>query len=444
MTTTPLENPEIPKIPPHSMEAEQSFLGGVLVENSAMDLAQKIKLTSLDFYNVDHGTIFTAMATLYKKNISIDLVTLGDVTEKDIIDRGGRAYLAELVDLAPPVQSIKHHLEIIKKHSTSRELIVLGEQLNEAAYKAKPDELIKRFENKLMDMRQSTKPEGLRQTTAKDLSNITEGIEAREKVKSNIVGVTTGFYDLDRLTNGFKPGQLIIIAARPGMGKSSMAAQIAEQSREYTALFSLEMSRDEILERQLHMLSRVPSYKISNGFSDGDWSALVRAAGELSESEVSIDDTAGLTVMDVRARCREFSRRLYRDDRALGLVVVDYIQLMDGPGKSRENVVSGISRGLKALAKEFSCPVIALSQLNRNIEGRTEKKPQLSDLRESGAIEQDADIVIFIHRPEAYNDDAPDCQNAEIIIRKQRNGRTGTVNLLWTGSITRFDNKEPN
>lgn len=431
------------KLPPQNLEAEQAVLGAILLENEA--LHQVIEaIDGSDFYREAHRKIFTSMIDLYNKNEPSDLITLTDILtqKKQLEEVGGPAYLSSLVDNIPTAANVLYYAKIVREKSILRKTINAATEIISKGYESKEDinELLDYAESSIFSISEyQIKPSfyPLREIIKSSFLTIEKLYEQREL----ITGVPSGFEDLDHLTSGFQASDLIIIAGRPSMGKTSLALNIAQNAAVEknipVAVFSLEMSKEQLAIRMLCSEGRIDSHKLRGGFlGESDWPNLTRAAGMLSEAPIFIDDTAGINVLEMRAKARRL-----RKDQKLGLIVVDYLQLMRerGGAESREQEISLISRSLKALAKELTIPVIALSQLNRRVEDRQNKRPQLADLRESGAIEQDADVIIFIYRDEVYKEDSPDKGTAEIIIGKQRNGPIGTVKLAFLEKFTRFE-----
>ncbi|HNT90714.1 MAG TPA: replicative DNA helicase [Smithellaceae bacterium] len=434
------------KVPPQNIEAEQSIIGSILLENSAINSALEI-LSKNDFYSEAHRRIFGVIIELSEKNEPVDLITLSSaLKDKNMLDSvGGTAYLASLVDSVPSAANIIHYAKIVKEKAVLRGLIGSATEIINSCYDtgSDVDEVLDKAEHSIFEIsenkvRPSFSP--IREIV-KDSFRSIEDLFARKQL---ITGVPTGFEKMDDLTSGLQKSELIIIAGRPSMGKTAFALNIAQyaamEEQIPAAIFSLEMSKEQLAFRLLSSEAKVDSQRLRKGFlGETDWPKLTTAAGRLSEAPIFIDDTPGITVLEMKAK----SRRL-KADQGLGLIIVDYIQLMRTGSyrESREQEISEISRSLKALAKELRVPVIALSQLNRKVEERPNRRPQMADLRESGAIEQDADVIAFIYRDEVYNksDDNPDKGIAEIIIAKQRNGPTGTVKLAFLEKFTSFEN----
>jgi replicative DNA helicase len=435
------------KLPPQNIEAEQSVLGAIMIENDAFPKIIEI-ITREDFYRESHRKIFDAMIELFEKNEPIDLVTIAEELRKrnDIEAVGGEEYLSALASQVPTAANIKYHSKIIREKSLMRSLIKSASDIAGKVYEDNldADELVDNAERIIFNI--SDKRIKASFVTLKDLiKDSFETIEHLYDKKSAITGVASGFTQLDELTSGFQKGDLIVIGGRPSMGKTAFSLDIARQVgvelKEPVAIFSLEMSKEQLALRMLCSEARVDSNKVRKGMINKheDWNRLTNAAGRLTEAPIFIDDSSNINVLEMRAK----ARRLKLEHKGLSLIVVDYLQLMRGRGgfdKNREQEISEISRSLKALSKELEVPVIALSQLNRGVEQRNDKRPNLSDLRESGAIEQDADVIIFLYRDEFYNKDSNDRGKAEINVAKQRNGPTRTINLAFFPQYTRFEN----
>ncbi|MBI4777028.1 MAG: replicative DNA helicase [Deltaproteobacteria bacterium] len=435
-----------PKVPPQNLEAEQAVLGGVLIAPAAMHKVAEL-LTPIHFYRESHALIFEGMLDLYEDGEPIDVVTLTErLRKKQQLDRvGGATYLSALAGAVVTAANVSNYARIVHEKALLRSIIDKGTEIAARAYDFTEDveRLLDEVEQSIFQISGSRiKPSFF------DLNRIIkENIKTLESAyqrKEVVTGVPSGFKDLDKITAGFQRGDLIIIAGRPSMGKTALALDVCRHAAIHgnipVAIFSLEMSKEQLGLRMLCSEARVDSGSARTGFlEEGDFMRLIEAASLLSEAPIYIDDTPALNVLEVRAK----SRRLMLD-KGVGLVVVDYLQLMRGRQNvdRREQEISEISQGLKALAKELSIPVIALSQLNRKVEERHDKRPLLSDLRESGAIEQDADVIAFIYRDEVYNksDDNPNRGIAEVIVGKQRNGPTGNVNLAFLSKFTRFEN----
>jgi replicative DNA helicase len=433
------------KVPPQNTEAEQSILGGILLDNHALNAVLEI-LDSKDFYSEAHRRIFSAILELSDRNEPSDLITLSNILkEKKHLDSvGGATYLATLVDSVPSAANVAHYAKIVKEKSILRRLIGTATEILNKSYHAgsEVDRILDEAEHAIFEISENK----IRPTfypLKEILKDSFRTIERLYEKKELVTGVPTGFDKLDELTSGLQNAELIIVAGRPSMGKTALALNIAQHASIEAgipvAIFSLEMAKEQLAFRMLASEARVDSQRIRKGFlGESDWPKLTTAAGRLSDAPIFIDDTPAISVLEMKAK----SRRL-KAETGLGLVILDYLQLMKGGGYSdtREQEISEISRSLKALSKELSVPVMALSQLNRKVEDRTNKRPQMADLRESGAIEQDADVIFFLYRDEVYNrsEDNPERGTAEVIIGKQRNGPVGTVKLTFQEKYTRFD-----
>lgn len=432
-----------PRLPPQNLDAEVSVLGCVLLDNRTLDSVADLLHTE-DFYREANRVIFQSLLELYGQGVPADPVTLFNALKVHgrVDQAGGPEYLARLAEAVPTAANAVHYARIVRDKAMLRRFIAVATDLLEEAYHEVPDvdDFVDRAESAVFAVGQQRGRQA--PTLLRELLKETFGkLEARMRERKTVTGVTSGFVDLDKMTAGLQPSDLLILAARPSMGKTALALNLAVSAAldggVPVAVFSLEMSKEQLVTRMISSRGRVPSERIRTGFlSQEDFQELFRAADELSRVPLFIDDTPALSIMELRSKCRRL-----KADEGLGMVVVDYLQLMRGPSsaQSREQEISEISRSLKALAKELDVPVIALSQLNRSLEGRSNRRPILSDLRESGAIEQDADVVMFIYRDEVYNADTKDKGIAEVIIAKQRNGPVGTVRLLFQGSYTRFD-----
>ncbi len=437
------------KVPPHSIQAEQSVLGGLMLDNQTWDsVADKVVVE--DFYRKDHRLIFTTIEQLAEKQDPFDVITLSEALDAigELQSVGGLAYLATLAKETPSAANIVAYANIVRDRSVLRQLIHIGTEISDSAFNTEgrdTSELLEQAERdvfKIAEQRQRGQEGGFK-SIKNLLATAVDKIETLYEQEGNITGASTGFTDFDELTSGLQPADLIIVAGRPSMGKTTIAMNMAENvaisSGKPVAVFSMEMPGDSLAMRMMSSLGRIDQNKVRTGkLEDDEWPRLTSAINMLAETKLFIDDTPALTPTEVRAR----ARRLAREHGPLGLIVLDYLQLMQSPssGESRVQQISDISRGLKALAKELNVPVVALSQLNRNLEQRPNKRPVMSDLRESGAIEQDADLIVFVYRDEVYNEDSPDKGIAEIIIGKQRNGPLGTVRLTFLGQYTRFEN----
>ena len=433
-------------IPPQNVEAEESILSAILIDNHTLLDVLEI-LSAEDFYKTAHQQIYTAIVELFDRNEPVDLITLSNyLKEKNQIEKiGGAAYLSELVDSVPMAVNARHYAEIVHGKACLRRLIEKANIITKRCYEDQGniDEVVDFAEASIFEVSENRSHQSYYPLSKMIEDNI-DALEERQGSRSLITGVPTGFTLFDHKTSGLQNSDLIIIAARPGMGKTAFALNIARNAALGpgipVAIFSLEMSREQLSMRMLSSEARLDSTRLRSGFiSQDNWLHITEAAGTLSNAPVFIDDTPTLTAMEVRAKARRLKL-----DKNIGLVIIDYLQLMQGrrSAERRDLEISEISRSLKALAKELSIPVLALSQLNRMLEQRSDKRPQLSDLRESGALEQDADVVAFIYRDEVYNKDEnnPNRGKAEIIIAKQRNGPIGTVPLVFLASYTRFEN----
>jgi len=443
----------IHKLPPQNVEAEQCILGAVLIQNDAIIKALEV-VREEDFYREGHRLLYRAMVDLNSRGQAIDLITLTEhLREQEQLERvGGATYLAKLTEVIPTAANVKFHGDIIRQKAITRALINVATEIAERGYQGteKVDELLDFAEREVFAVseRQITPSFVPIKAVLKDSFDAIEKLYQRQEM---VTGVPTGFVQMDKMTAGLQPSDLIIIAGRPSMGKTTLAMTIAQYASMNSdcapiAVFSLEMSKEQLLTRMLCSEARVDASKLRTGhFAKSDWPKLTTAAGRLSEARIFIDDTPAITALDMRTKARRLM-----SEHGLGLIVLDYLQLMRGRNNdSREQEISEISRSLKALAKELKVPVVALSQLSRAVESRTDKRPMLSDLRESGAIEQDADVVMFVYREEFYRpcecpeDGICECHRrgaSEVIIGKQRNGPTGTVKLAFIGKHVRFEN----
>jgi len=432
------------KLPPQHIEAEQSILGGILIENEAINRVMEI-LDADDFYRDTHRKIFNALINLSERDEPADLITLtNELRKSDQLDSiGGASYLASLIDSIPTAANIQYYARIVKEKAILRKLIRTSTEIITQSYEDRGDvegflDEAERaiFEISEKRVRPSFYP--IREIVKESFATI----EKLFKKKEAVTGVPSGFKELDRMTAGFQPSDLVIIAGRPSMGKTAFCLDVAEyaaiDNKIPVAIFSLEMSKEQLVIRMLCSQAHVEGTRLRTGYlNESDWPKLTIAAGSLSESPIYIDDTAALSVLELRAKARRL-----KSDHGLGMVIVDYLQLMKGRSRveSRQQEISEISRSLKALSKELNIPVIAVSQLSRKTEERTGNRPQLSDLRESGAIEQDADLILFIYRDEVYNrsEDNPNRGKAEVIIGKQRNGPIGKIDLAFLDKFTTF------
>jgi replicative DNA helicase len=435
------------KVPPHSLQAEQAVLGGLMLDNAAWDKVAD-RVSDEDFYRRDHRLIFQAIASLADSNSPFDAVTLSEWLEKNqrLDEAGGLATLGSLVQTTPSAANIQAYADIVRERSILRQLITIGNEIAGSAYVPEgrsSAELLEQAEQQVFQIAEHGKrgKRGFRKIQSL-LGAAVDRIDQLFQQDEPITGVSTGFTDLDEMTAGLQPSDLIIVAGRPSMGKTTLAMNFAENAaikhQLPVAIFSMEMPGEQLALRMLSSLGHIDQHKIRTGkLDDDDWPRLTSAVSLLDSAPLYIDDTPALSPTEMRARARRLKR-----EHDLGMIVIDYLQLMQVPGTSenRTNEISEISRNLKALAKELNVPVVALSQLNRGLEQRTDKRPVMSDLRESGAIEQDADVIVFIYRDEVYNEDSPQKGIAEIIIGKQRNGPIGSRFLTFRGQFTRFEN----
>lgn len=443
-----MEEEVIKRLPPHNVEAERAVIGAMMLNADAIMVCSEL-LTSDEFYQQQYGIIFDALVEMYKDGVGADLVTLQNkLREKEVTpELYSVEYLGELLASVPTSANVKFYAEIVHEKAVLRRLIRVSEQVTKDCYMdSQPlEDILEDTEKGVFDViqqRGGSEFEPIRDVVLRTL----DSIEKAAKQKGNITGLETGFRDLDAKTAGLQKSDLILIAARPAMGKTAFVLNIAEyvalHSNSTIALFSLEMSKEQLVKRMLAMNSMVDSQKIRTGdLEDDDWDKLVGSVRKIGNSNLVIDDTSGITASELRSKCRKL-----KIEQGLDLVIIDYLQLMTGAGKrksdSRQQEISDISRSLKVMARELNVPVIALSQLSRAVESRPDKRPMLSDLRESGAIEQDADIVMFIYRDEYYNPDSEKKGVAEVIVAKQRSGPTGPVELAWLSQYTKFGNLE--
>ena len=438
------------KIPPHSVDAEQSVLGALMLDNSAWDQVADL-VAEADFYRHSHRLIFNAIESLSEGSQPFDVVTLSEWLDsrKQLNDAGGLAYLGDLAKNTPSAANIKAYAGIVRERAVLRELIRVGGSVADMAFNPEgrqTSELLDQAERLVFEIAERGAHNRGGFAPIKDLLvKAVDRIDALFQQDTPITGVASGFNDLDDMTSGLQRSDLIIVAGRPSMGKTSFAMNMAEHAairdKVPVAVFSMEMPGEQLAMRMMSSLGRIDQHKVRTGkLSDDDWPRLTSAVGLLAEAPMFIDDSPALTPTELRARARRLKR-----EHDLGLIVIDYLQLMQVPGngENRASEISEISRALKALAKELNVPIIALSQLNRSLEQRPNKRPVMSDLRESGAIEQDADVILFIYRDEVYNEDSDDKGTAEIIVGKQRNGPIGTTRLTFLGQYTRFENFTP-
>jgi len=436
------------KTPPHSIEAEQSILGGLMLDNSKWDVVGD-KVLEEDFYRQDHRMIYRVVSRLANAGEALDVVTVAEELERtdELENSGGMAYLGQLVEKTPSASNVRAYAEIVHERAVLRRLIGVSGEISDSAFNPKgrkTSDLLDEAERKVFQIAESRSgqeggPESVNPILTKTLEKIDELFNA----DGDITGVTTGFKDLDEMTSGLQPSDLVIVAARPSMGKTAFAMNLVEsvliKGEKPVLVFSMEMPSDSLLMRMISSLGMINQTRVRSGqLEEDDWPRLTSAVSMLKDRPLYIDDTAGLSPTELRSRARRVQRELKQD---FGMIMIDYLQLMQIPGSNegRTAEISEISRSLKALAKELNCPVVALSQLNRALEQRTDKRPMNSDLRESGAIEQDADVIMFIYRDEYYNEESPDKGLAEIIIGKQRNGPIGKIKLSFQGQYTKFN-----
>lgn len=439
-----MEEALIKRILPHSMEAEQSVIGSMIMSKDAIVEASEM-ITGADFYQQQYGIVFEAMVELHDEGKAVDLITLQDrLREKELPPEiSSMEFVRDLLSAVPTSANVKYYAEIVAEKSMLRKLIKTTEEISNLCYlgKEKTQDILEVTEKKIFDLVQNRGSEEfvpIRQVVL----NAIEKIEKASRTQGSVTGIPTGFIDLDYKVSGFQPSDLILVAARPSMGKTAFVLNIAQYMAFHndvtTAIFSLEMSKEQLVNRLLALESKVDSQNIRTGnLEDEEWAKLIEGANIIGKSHLIIDDKPGISISELRSKCRK-----YKMEHNLGIIFIDYLQLMTGSGRSesRQQEISEISRSLKALARELNVPVVALSQLSRAVEQRPDHRPMLSDLRESGAIEQDADVVMFIYRDDYYNKDSENKNIAEIIIAKQRNGPIGTVNLVWMPNYTKFVN----
>lgn len=432
------------RLPPQSLEAEQSVIGSMIMDREAIDSVKDL-LIDEDFYHPDLRMIYEVIVDLYNHNRPVDLVTLQTALEdRQILDQlGGIEYISKLAMAVPTSAHAKHYAQIVKEKSTLRKVIRASQDIMADAYSNADtvEGILNTAEERIFNIVQN-RDAGEFSAVSEIINPMLNKLEQLTKNQGKVTGISTGFLDLDYRTAGLQPSDLVLVAARPSMGKTAFALNLVQNAavreRKVCAMFSLEMSKEQLLNRMVCAEAMVDAQKVRTGdLEDEDWSKLSMGAVILADAPIYIDDTPGITIADMRAKCRKLKM-----EKGLDFIMVDYLQLMSGGGKqqSREQEISEISRGLKALAREMSAPVVALSQLSRACESRADHRPMLSDLRESGAIEQDADVVMFLYRDEYYHPDTELKNQAEVIIAKQRNGPTGTVNLIWIGQYTKFKN----
>ena len=438
------EDALLKRVMPHSIEAEQSVIGAMIMDREAVTVASEM-LSVEDFYQKQYGILFEAMTELYSENKPIDLITLQNrLKEKDVPPEiSSLEFVRDMITTVPTSANVKYYAEIVSEKAMLRRLIKVNEEIAAACYAGKDrvEDIMDDTEKKIFQVLQRKSNDEF--VPIKEVVlNALDKIEAASRAKGSVTGLATGFIDLDYKTSGMQPSDLILIAARPSMGKTAFVLNIAEymafRSNLTVAIFSLEMSKEQLVNRLFSLESRVDAQVLRNGnLSDNDWTSLIEAAGTIGRSNLIIDDTPGISVSELRSKCRK-----YKLEHNLGIIMIDYLQLMTGSkrAESRQQEISDISRNLKEIARELQVPVIALSQLSRAVEQRPDHRPMLSDLRESGAIEQDADVVMFLYRDDYYNHDTEKKDVAEVIIAKQRNGPIGTVELAWLPRYTKFAN----
>ena len=437
----------IKRILPHSIDAEKAVIGSMIMDADAVVAASEM-ITGDDFYQRQYGILFDAMIELYNEGKPVDVLTLQErLKMKDVPEEfSSIEFISELVSSVPTSANVRHYAQTVSDDATLRRLIRVNEEIANTCYQHREslDEIMNTTEKRIFDVLQKKSTDEY--VPIKDVVlSVIDKIEAAARHKGTVTGLATGFYDLDYKTSGLQPSDLILIAARPSMGKTAFVLNLAQymcvRNHVPTAIFSLEMSKDQLVNRILSMESKVDSQSMRTGtLQPADWEKLIESAGVISTAPLIIDDTPGISITELRSKCRK-----YKLENDLGLVIIDYLQLMTGGSRkqeSRQQEISEISRSLKALAREINAPVIALSQLSRACETRPDHRPMLSDLRESGAIEQDADVVMFLYRDDYYNKDTDKKNISEVIIAKQRNGPIGTVELVWLPNYTKFANKE--
>ncbi|MBS6645449.1 MAG: replicative DNA helicase [Clostridiaceae bacterium] len=436
----------IKRVLPHSIEAEQSVIGSMLMDKEAIIAASEIIMGS-DFYQHQYGVMFESMVELFNEGMPVDLVTLQNrLKEKDVPPEvSSLDFVRDIITMVPTSANVRSYANIVKEKSVLRKLIKVNEEIANTCYAGKEslEDILAQTEKSVFDLLQSRNASGEFVPIRQVALNVLEKIEQASKTQGTVTGIPTGFIDLDYKTSGMQPSDFVLIAARPSMGKTAFVLNLVDHVAVKKGIpcmvFSLEMSKEQLVNRMLSMETNVDSQKLRTGsLTDSDWDAVVEGIGVIGRSKLIIDDTPGISITELRSKCRKMKL-----EYGLNMVIIDYLQLMSGSGKTGENrqqEVSEISRSLKALARELSAPVIALSQLSRACETRQDHRPMLSDLRESGSIEQDADVVMFLYRDDYYNKDTENPNVAEVIIAKQRNGPIGTVNLLWRPEYTKFAN----
>ena len=435
----------IKRVPPHSIEAEQSVVGAMLMDRDAITVAAEI-ICGDDFYQKAYGVIFDSVVELFNEGKPVDLITLQNrLREKAVPEEiSSLEFVRDLVTAVPTSANVKYYAEIVSEKATLRRLIKMNEAIADECYQGQEplEAILERTEKQVFELVQNRGGNGEYVPIKQVVLNALEKIEKASKSKGTVTGIPTGFIDLDYKTSGLQPSDLILVAARPSMGKTAFVLNIAQhvafKQNRTVAIFSLEMSKEQLVNRLFSLESYVDAQLLRTGnLKDSDWEKLIEGAGTIGRSNLIIDDTPGISIAEMRSKCRK-----YKLEHNLGIIMIDYLQLMSGSGKSdsRQQEISDISRSLKALARELSVPVIALSQLSRAVEQRPDHRPMLSDLRESGAIEQDADVVMFLYRDDYYHKDTEKKDIAEVIIAKQRNGPIGTIELVWLPRYTQFVN----
>ena len=441
-----MEENVLKRILPHSIEAEQSVIGSMIMDREAIVVASEL-ITGEDFYNKQYGVLFETMVELNDSGSPVDLVTLQNrLKEKDVPPEvSSLEFVRELITAVPTSANIKYYANIVAEKSTLRKLIRLNEEIANTCYSGKEslEYILDDTEKRVFQLVQKRTTDNF-VPVRQIVMNAIDKIEIASKNKGSVTGIPTGFIDLDYRTAGMQPSDLILVAARPSMGKTAFELNLAQymafKKNLTVALFSLEMSKEQLVNRMFSLESNVDAQKLRTGqLNDQEWERLIESAGTIGKSRLIIDDTPGISIAELRSKCRK-----YKLEHDLSIIMIDYLQLMSGSGRSesRQQEISDISRSLKALARELNVPVVALSQLSRAVEQRPDHRPMLSDLRESGAIEQDADVVMFLYRDDYYNHDSPDKGVSEVIIAKQRNGPIGTVKLAWLPEYTKFANLE--
>ena len=436
---------DVSRIPPHSVESEQSILGSIILDKDAMITVSET-INSGDFYKEAHKIIYESMLRLNSNNEPIDLITLIEELRKEghLDNVGGISYLTSLSTIVPTTSNVKYYANIVKEKSVMRQLIKASNEIINLGYGGSTDvqEILDKAEKNIFDISQEKSGDEIKPINLV-LQDAYDMIESLYTNKSEVTGITTGFADLNKKINGLQRTDLILVAARPAMGKTAFSLNLVQNAAlkgdASVAVFSLEMSKEQLVQRMLSAQSNVELSKIKTGtLGESDWPRIIDAMAVLSESNIFIDDTPGIKISEIRSKCRRL-----KIEKGLDLILIDYLQLMEGEGKNenRQQEIAKISRSLKILAKELNCPVVALSQLSRSPELRKDHRPILSDLRESGSIEQDADIVMFLYRDEYYHDDSEKKNIGEVIVAKNRHGETGTVELVWFGQVQKFADK---